>query len=195
MCSLSITADHRLNYSSFILSPLISSQVDPRVGGFKARCNSVRLRHRPSAGCHTRLGLFVLWLYVRVETKSGSYYVIQYDKKPYNICILLIGMLNTSQIPLMRALLLPFVSRLSGRLSLHPLVLCIHYRCTFPLMETLESFTLLPYIMSLKFLPHVALTFFPSILLPVSTPAVFFPDPPPPPLPHHPPMCASGHLP
>lgn len=45
----------------FILSPLISSQVDPRVWGFKARCNSarlrhrLRLRHRPSAGRHTRL--------------------------------------------------------------------------------------------------------------------------------------------
>lgn len=66
--------------------------------------------------------------------------------------------------------------RLSGRLSLHPLVLCIHYRSTFSLMETLESFTLLPYIMSLKLLPHLAQTFFPSIFLPVSTPAA--PTPP-----------------
>lgn len=93
-----------------------------------------------------------------------------------DICILLIVMLNKTQIPLMRALLVPFVSCLSGRLSLHPLVLCIHYRCTFSLMETLESFTLLPYIMSLKLLPHLAPTFFPSIFLPVSTPAV--PSPP-----------------
>lgn len=162
----------------FLLSPLISSQADPGVWGFKARCSCARLRRRPSAGCHTRLRLLVCWLHVRVETKSGSSYVIQYNEMLYNICILLIVMLNKSQIPLMRALLVPFVSRLSGRLSLHPLVLCIHYRCTFPLMETLESFTLLPYIMSLKLLPHLAQTFSPPFSFP--SPRLLFSPPSPP---------------
>lgn len=58
--------------------------------------------------------------------------------------------------------------RLSVHPSLHPLVLCIHYRSTFSLMETLESLTLLPYIMSFKLLPSLARTFFlhfPSRLL------------------------------
>lgn len=51
-------------------------------------------------------------LQVRVETNSGSYDALQFYKILYNICLfyIFIVMLNKAQIPLMKALLVPFVS-------------------------------------------------------------------------------------